>query len=123
MRRYQRGSFELVFLLVLAASLLANAWLWRSLGKEHDLRTMADANLQTANSATASCNASIDELEHQARDRAASNAKLIADAQARRRRAERTAQQILATPATVPGDDCKSAQDRVSRWLQERSKP
>lgn len=110
----------LIFLLVLVASLAANGVLWHEVGKEHDARTAAETSLVTANAATKACNDSVTQLETEARDRAAENTKLRQEAQNRRHAQESLAQQILATPATVPGDDCKSAQDRVRNWLKAR---
>jgi hypothetical protein len=33
------------------------------------------------------------------------------------------AQRQLRTPASVPGDDCKSASQRFNNWLTERALP
>jgi hypothetical protein len=110
----------LIFLLVLVTSLGGNAWQWHRNTVEHDARTAAEAHLQTANEATKACNDSVTELEQQAKDRSDENAKLRLEAQNRRKAQESLAQQILSTPATVPGDDCKSAGDRVRNWLKAR---
>jgi chromosome segregation ATPase len=113
-------SAALVVLLVLALSLGGNAWQWHRNGVEHDARVKVEADLTTANNATKACNDSIGELERQARDRDAENTKLRQEAQNRRRAQESLAQQILSTPATVPGNDCQSAKDRVANWLKGR---
>jgi hypothetical protein len=116
----QSGSIALAFLIVLAASLLANAVLYKAWRGAHDEFVKAQSQFEDQREQTATCNKSIDKLEADARDRATENTKLRQEAQNRRRAQESLAQQILATPATVPGDDCKSARDRVANWLKAR---
>jgi uncharacterized protein HemX len=120
MKRDQSGSIALAVLVILALSLLANVWLWHEKEVEHDGKVKAEANLTTANAATKACNDSIGELEQQAKERKAENDKLRREAESRRKAQESLAQQILSTPATTPGNDCKSAQDRVRNWLKGR---
>jgi hypothetical protein len=120
MKRNQSGSVVLVFLIVLAASLLANAWLWHAKSEEHDARTAAETKFDTQRAATEACNASVASLEEQAVTRGKENEALRREAATRRKAQESLAQQILSTPATTPGNDCKSAQDRVRNWLKGR---
>jgi hypothetical protein len=117
---HQRGSVALAFLIVLALSLAANAFMWHRIGVEHDGKVAAEASLDTANKATQACNDSVTELERQAKSRDAENLALRKEAENRRRAQESLAQQILSTPATVPGNDCQSARDRVVNWLKAR---
>jgi uncharacterized protein HemX len=116
----QSGSIALVFLIVLGLSLASNAALWHFLRGAQDERAAAEAKFDTQRQATEQCNASIDRLEQQAKQRDAENTELRKEAATRRRAQESLAQQILSTPATVPGDDCKSANDRVRNWLKGR---
>ncbi len=116
----QRGSVALAFLLVLVASLLANLWLWHAKGEEHDARVTAESKVDQANAQTKACNDSIGELEKQAKERDAENTALRKEAQNRRRSQESLAQQILSTPAAIPGDDCGSAKKRALDWLKGR---
>lgn len=90
---------------------------------EHDKRVAAETNLQTANSATKACNDSIDALERRAREVEVAAAAARSEAQAARKRLAARADRELSTPATTPGNDCKSAQDRVRRILGERRAP
>lgn len=113
-------NIALAVIIALALSLVGNAWQWHANGVEHDARTKAEANFQTANAQTEACNKSIGELETQAKDREKENKALREEAAKRRRAQESLAQQILSTPATVPGNDCQSAKDRVRNWLKAR---
>jgi len=116
----QAGNVALVVLIVLALSLLANWWLWKSLdGAQHAL-TAAETKLTAANAETQRCNDSIAGLEEAARKRGAAQEKARAAAAERRRQAEAEAHRIMGTPAAIPGDDCGSAKKRVDDWLRSR---
>ena len=117
----QAGSVMLGLLLALAVSVLANAALWRAMGKEHDKSTKLGEQLTQANTATRTCNDSIAGLEAEAKQRGIAAEKARAAAAERRKKANRQADTELSTPATIPGDDCKSAQDRVNRILKART--
>ena len=120
MRRTQRGDASVWLLLALAVSLLGNWWLWNGKSAEHDARTTAETNLQTANNQTDTCNKSIKDLETAAYERGRRAEVARAAAKARRAALDRLAQTELSTPATVPGNDCQSAKDRVERILKAR---
>jgi uncharacterized protein HemX len=113
-------NLALVVLLALALSAYGNVWQWHRNGVEHDARTAAETEFDAQRTATETCNASIANLEQQAKDRDSENTKLRKEAENRRRAQESLAQQILATPPTVPGNDCLSAKDRVTNWLKGR---
>jgi hypothetical protein len=108
-------------LLLLACSLLGNMLLFTSWQTDQQRAVKAEANLVSANSMTEVCNTSIKALEDfnfkrgvlagEARERAKKKANEL----------EWRAQQELTTPATVPGDACKSAQDRVDRIMRARA--
>jgi hypothetical protein len=113
-------SAALVVLLVLALSLGGNAWQWHRNGVEHDARVKVEADLTTANNATKACNDSVTELERQARIARRREPRAAQGSREPPRAQESLAQQILSTPATVPGNDCQSARDRVVNWLKAR---
>jgi hypothetical protein len=119
-KRQQTGSVVIAFLIVLAASVLANLWLYREWRGEHDKLTVAETKLGEANAATKACNDSIAGLEEAARERGRDAEKARAQAQNDRDAAEKRAQRILSKPPSTPGNDCKSARDRAVDWLMER---
>ena len=117
-------------LIALALSLVGNAWLgWSYLG-QRDATTAARADVRTVtgerDDARATASACSDAAED-ARDLAAKRAReadaarLVAAGAARGHK--EAADKILRTPAAVPGDDCKSAQQRVNTWQKGRAKP
>jgi len=119
----QTGNAALIVLLVLAVSLLGNLWLWKAKGEEHDARVKAEQQRDDANTATRTCNDSIDSIEDAARKQGAQAEKDRQAAAERRKQRNQKADKELATPATIPGDDCQSAKDRVARILSERKRP
>jgi ribosomal protein S27AE len=121
--RDQRGSAALYVLIALAVSLLANLVLWNSLDEAQHEVTKLTTTLKTANEATEACNASIAGLEKAAEQRGRDAEKDRRDAEDRARRRKERADKELATPPTVPGDDCRSAQDRVRRAIAGRKTP
>lgn len=117
-------------LIALAISVAANAALgWAWLGQRDETAT-AKADLRAmegqrdgARQAASVCSDSVDDLrelaDKRARDAAPARAAAASTAQGHNQRAD----QILATPAPVPGDLCASAQARVDEWLKGRAKP
>lgn len=110
----------LIGIIALVASLLGNVWLWNEKEAEHDRATSLNTQLATANKATKACNDSIAGLEKAARKQGAQAERARIEAAERRKKRNEQADRELSTPATVPGDDCKSAQDRVKRILSAR---
>ena len=107
----------------LLISLGANAGLgWSYLG-QRDKATVAVVKTEQATGAAVACSQGVDKLETQAAKRKAEAAPKIAAAQKLADAGDKRADEILATPATVPGDDCRSAQARVDTWWQGRAKP
>ncbi len=109
--------------IALAVSLAANGLLTRAYLGQRDDTTAAQAQRDQARAAAKECSDATEALAEtgRLRERAAIPAREAAKAKAQT--LERQADQVLATPATVPGDDCKSAQDRVDVWWQGRGKP
>lgn len=116
--------------IIILLSLAANAVLgWAYLGQRDDT-TQARAELKDmqgqrdgARGAASACSDSIDDLrelaDQRGRDAAQARTAAAGKAQGHNQRAD----EILATPAPVPGDVCASAQARVDDWLKGRSKP
>lgn len=104
----------------LALSLLGNAllaWLWVGAREGAAVATHEGGH---ARAAAAACSEGTEVLVQQAdkregegRDRQAAAAKVALEH-------ERKAQDILITPAAVPGDSCASAQARIDEWLADR---
>jgi hypothetical protein len=120
MKRHQSGSIAIAFLIVLAVSLLANLALWHEVTVEHDAKVAVEAKLGEANKQTKACNDSIGQLETAAFERGQQAEKDRTAAAERNKKHASRADRELATPATTPGNECKSAKDRISRWLGER---
>lgn len=104
--------------LLLAISLVGNAWLtYEYLGQRDTAVVATTQNTQTTAVAT-SCGQSVSNMANTAKRREADNAPERAAAAASAAEGKRQAANILATPATTPGNDCKSASDRLDRWLK-----
>ena len=117
-------------IVALAISVAANAALgWAYLGQRDetatalaDLRGM-EGQRDGARQAASACSDSVDDLRELADQRAREAAAARAAAAGTARDHNQRADQILASPAPVPGDACASAQVRVDSWLQGRGKP
>lgn len=109
--------------LALLISLAGNAVLgWVYLGAR-DERVEAIGARDQARAAATACSDATEALRELADKRAAEGKAAAAVARRKANAHEQLAQQILATPASTPGDDCKSAQDRAGAWLRGRAKP
>lgn len=109
--------------IALALSVAGNAaiaWAW--LGTRDELASQK-VQRQAAESAAEACSKGVEAL--QARAAAATKAAAVARAAAAASAAAGAARadQILASPPSTPGDDCKSAADQVDQWLQGRARP
>lgn len=105
----------------LALSLAGTAFVTDAyLGKRDEL-TKVEGQRAAISSAADACTQSVDGI----RTAAAAQTKvaLIATAAAKEKgkKLDAAADEILSTPATVPGDDCKSAQERAAAWLSRRA--
>lgn len=109
--------------IVLVISLAANAGLgWAYLG-QRDKAVVAVEKKDQATGAAQECSKGVQKLETRAAERKAAAAPKIEAARAEAAELDKRADQILATPPAVPGDDCRSAQARVDTWWQGRAKP
>lgn len=108
---------------LLACSLAGNAYLARSILEVRDERTQAIGERDQARSAADTCSEATEALRTAA-DKRAKDAQLqLAAARKATLDAQGRAQHILSTPPTVPGDDCRSASDRVRNWIKGRARP
>jgi hypothetical protein len=116
--------------ILILASLAANAVLgWAYLGQRDetasaraDLRGM-EGQRDGARQAASACSDSVDDLRELADRRGREAAQARAAASGKAQGHNKRADQILATPAPVPGDACASAQARVDEWLKGRAQP
>lgn len=106
--------------IALLLSLLANAGLvWNNLELRDSLSTRSAA-LQNAVDAGKTCSDSVDALQLTASDRAKKAKVDRARAAASAATLEQRADETLATPAALAGNDCKSAELRIDTWLKGR---
>ena len=112
-----------ILAILLAVSVLANAALGRLYLGQRDATTAAQADSTQARAAAAECSAGVANLQKLAAQRKADNDRLRAALAKQTQPHEQLADEILATPASTPGDVCKSAQDRVDAWWARRGQP
>lgn len=108
-------------LLALLASLagnlaLGNAWL-----SARDRASQAAGQRDDARADASACSDATEALRELADKRAAQAKVALAKAQAQAKPHQVRADEILATPASVPGDDCRSAIERGRAWLKSRA--
>lgn len=104
---------------VLAISLTCNAALTYVYLGERDKVAVAETERDNARGAATACSDATDDLREQA-DKRAKEAKAARAAAAESAKGhDKRADEILSAPASNP-DDCKAAQDRVTKWLRSR---
>jgi hypothetical protein len=103
----------------LAVSAAGNVWLGKAYLGKRDTAVVATTNLEHASVDVQACNSSVDNLGVQSDKRAAAAAPARAAATASAGKSNAKADAILSTPATQPGDDCKSATARANNWFKE----
>lgn len=112
-----------VLAVALALSMAGNAALgWAWLGAR-DQVAVATTERDDARAAASACSDATEALRELADKRGAEAKHAQAVAREAAGRREGRAQQILSTPAAVPGDDCGSARVRVDGWLKGRVTP
>lgn len=94
-----------------------------TLQRDHARNSLTAAQLERdqAKAAAQACSDGVARLQEAAKQRDLAAAKERAKAKTKATTLESRAGAILATPATVPGDDCKSASDRLDGWWQGRA--
>lgn len=118
------------FMWAAGLSIALNAALgWAYLGqrdktaKAESAVTAMEQQRDGAREAASTCSDAVEDLRNVADQRAAEAKSARAEAAARAKGHNKKADDILSTPAAVPGDDCRSAQVRVADWLKGRAKP
>ena len=110
-------------LVALGVSLAGNAALgWAWLGARDSLAVVTTER-DGARAAASACSDATEALRELADRRGAEAKRAQAEARQVASRREMRAQQILGTPAALPGDDCGSARVRVDGWLKGRVTP
>jgi hypothetical protein len=107
----------------LAASMAGNVLQFEAYLGQRDKTVKADAEAGKQREAADACTRGVDSLAKAATAQVAAAAAAAAAAKATAAKRAALADEILAAPASVPGDDCKSAQDRAARWLSRRVNP
>lgn len=110
-------------IIALAISLAINAALgWAYLG-QRDAATVATTETKQADGVAQACTEGVKTLGTQAKKRHADAAPKIEEARQQAEAHDKVADQILATPPSVPGDECKSAQAVRDAWWERKAKP
>lgn len=101
-------------------SAVGNWSLYGSLTSARERATQAEASRDAFKTSASSCSAWVSKVK-EAADRAEKNARAgVAAAEEKARRAQNTADKLLAAKPPVPGDDCRSAQELAREWLRGR---
>ena len=103
-------------LLVLALSLGGNWVLWRSRDRAITAEAVAGERAGQNKAVATECSQGTEQLHQQAEQRREAAVPLQAEARLRSVAAAGQALQEIATPATQPGDDYRSAIERLQRW-------
>ena len=110
-------------LIALIISIVAHIGTGLAYLAQRDKMTEAKTSLKTAQDAAESCSRDVERLGKLADSRKVAAAKARAAAATAAKTRDQQADQILSTPASTPGNDCKSAQDRAGTWLAGRARP
>lgn len=87
---------------------------------QRDATVQAKAETTQSDSVALACTQGVESLTTQATKRHKEAAPKVEAAKQAADTSNKQADKILSTPAAAPGDDCKSAQDRVDAWWTER---
>jgi hypothetical protein len=101
----------------------SNYFLFSWWQEERDAATTAGEQLAETLRDAEQCTAGVKALQVESAAAAASAASAVAAAQKKAETLQARAQRQLRTPASTPGDDCKSSAQRFDRWLTERAQP
>lgn len=108
---------------VLAISLIANAFLGYAYLGQRDTAVEAKTDVKHVEAAAQECSKGTEQLEKQGKQREADAAPKRAAAAAKAAEHNRAADRILTTPAAVPGNACASAQAELDAWWAGKVKP
>lgn len=104
----------------LVISLAGNAFLGQAYLGQRDKAVISVEKTAQVTGAAVACSAGVDSLQTTAENRRLAAVPQILAAKQNAAAANKRADTILATPATTPGNDCKSAADRVDAWWADR---
>lgn len=110
----------LPLLIVLAGLLATNAFTGWSWLQARDRAATLQERLDKTVDVARECSRGVDALQAAADKRVAAARAAGAAAAKRAAAGNQRADQILAKPATVPGNDCASAQAQIDDWLSNR---
>lgn len=108
---------------ILAISLITNAALGYAYLGQRDTAVEAKTDVKHVEAAAQECSQGTEQLETQAKKRAADAEPKRAAAAAKAAEHNRVADRILTTPPAVPGNACASAQADLDAWWAGRTKP
>lgn len=109
--------------IILAVSIALNALMFWATTDAMESTAKAIAERDRARADATACSDATEELRDLADKRKAEADKARDAAKRAAASHEQRADAILSRPASVPGDDCKSAADRAEAWLTGRVKP
>lgn len=104
----------------LGVSLFGNALLTRAYLGVRDERTEAIGERDQARSAASTCSNAVGAMFDRANKLAEEGKAAAEAARAEALKHQTRANAILSRPASTPGNDCKSAEDRAREWLKSR---
>lgn len=107
--------------LALVISMAANGFVGMAWLKARDRATAAESSRDQWKGSAETCGQSVVALQAAGKRQAASAAKKVEAARVTAGELFRAADRDLSTPASVAGDDCKSAMQRKDKFLQERA--
>lgn len=104
----------------LVVSLAGNGMLARGYLKQRDLAHAASEQAERNLDVAKQCSAGVESIQKASEDQVKQAELDVAAARAQADQARRRAIVSATRPATRPGDDCGSAQDRIDQWMRER---
>lgn len=107
----------LIVLAVLLGSNAVTGWAWL---QARDRAALLQERIDNTVDVARECSRGVDALKADADRRVAAARAAGAEAARRATAGDQRADQILARPATVPGNDCASAQAQIDDWLSNR---
>lgn len=105
---------------LLGVSIAGNAILTNAYLGQRDATIAASDRAATSHAAAQACSEGVARVREAAEAQRVATAAAVATAQQEAREAQRRALAWASKPATRPGDDCGSAQDRINAWMQHR---
>ncbi len=108
---------------LLAGSVAGNAYLGNEYLAKRDEAVALGKDVEHAQGVATQCSAGVDKLAAAATSTALAASAAAAAARSAAFQNQSLADLILASPAAVPGDDCKSAAARAADYMRRRARP